>query len=294
MQARRPDVPAVWTIRDIVGWGKDFFLSKGIDEARLTIELMVCSVLSIRRIELYTDHDRPLTKDELARLRSMVQRRIQHEPLQYIIGTADFFGLAFEVNPSVLIPRPETEILVDRVLRQIAASDEPLNCLDIGTGSGIIPVSVARSAPRTQWTCMDISQGALSCCHANAVRHGVADRMMLVEGDFLDTIPAGGPWDVVTMNPPYIAESDIGELQPEVRDFEPKGALTDNADGLTFYRRFAEVSADILTPSAMAFLEIGYGQSDAVRDVLTSAGLRCEFIADLAGVPRIVVVTRQS
>ncbi|MBU3699733.1 MAG: hypothetical protein FGM33_06950 [Candidatus Kapabacteria bacterium] len=125
------------------------------------------------------------------------------------------------------------------------------------------------------------------------MRHGVADRLMLVEGDFLDTIPAGGPWDIVTMNPPYIDQSEINELQPEVRDFEPIDALTDKADGLTFYRRFAEVSADILTPSAMAFLEIGFGQSEAVRTILTSAGLRCEFIADLAGVPRVSLVHRQ-
>ncbi len=223
----------------------------------------------------------------------MVQRRIQHEPLQYIIGTADFFGLAFEVNPSVLIPRPETEILVDRVLRQIAASDEPLNCLDIGTGSGIIPVSVARSAPRTQWTCMDISQGALSCCHANAVRHDVADRLMLVEGDFLDTIPAGGPWDVVTMNPPYIDQSEINELQPEVRDFEPIEALTDKADGLSFYRRFAEVAHEILAPSGTAFLEIGHGQVEKIIDIFTSHRLTCEVVDDLAGIARLVIVRRK-
>ena len=293
MHARRPDVPAVWTIRDIVTWGKEFFTSKGIDEARLTIELMVCAVLRIRRLELYTDHDRPLTKAELTRLREMVQRRVKHEPLQYIIGAADFFGLSFTVSPAVLIPRPETEILVDRVLRFVTDLKVPLRCLDVGTGSGIIPITVAKNATLTSWTCMDVSDGALTCAHENAVTHGVEDRMMLVNGDFLDTVPAGGPWDIITMNPPYIAEADIAELQPEVRDFEPKGALTDHADGLTFYRRFAEVAHEILAPSGTACLEIGHGQVEKIIDILTSHRLTCEVVDDLAGIARLVIVRRK-
>lgn len=292
MQARRPEVPAVWTVRDLVNWGREFFTSKGIDEARLTIELMVCSVLSIRRIELYTDHDRPLTKDELAKLREMVQRRVKHEPLQYIIGTADFFGLAFEVNRSVLIPRPETEILVDAVLRHIAAVGGSLTCIDVGTGSGIIPITVAKNAPLTTWTCMDISESALACAHANAVRHEVADRLMLVQGDFLDTIPVGGPWDVITMNPPYIDKNEVPSLDPEVRDYEPEQALTDNADGLTFYRRLAELIPDILAPNGRAFLEIGYGQSDAVCSIFRLAGCAIEVKTDLSGIARTVIIFR--
>ncbi|MBU3678445.1 MAG: peptide chain release factor N(5)-glutamine methyltransferase [Candidatus Kapabacteria bacterium] len=292
MQARRPEVPAVWTVRDLVNWGKEFFTSKGIDEARLTIELMVCSVLSIRRIELYTDHDRPLTKEELARLRAMVQRRVKHEPLQYIIGTADFYGRSFEVNPSVLIPRPETEILVDLVLRHARSSARPMYCLDIGTGSGIIPVTVAAEIPETTWTCMDISEPALSCAHSNALRHGVGDRLMFVDGSFLELLPAGAPWDIITMNPPYIAESDIAELQPEVRDYEPEQALTDHADGLTFYRRFADVLGDALAPDGRGFLEIGHGQARDVVSILESAGARCEVRADLAGIERTVIVSR--
>jgi release factor glutamine methyltransferase len=293
MHARRPDVPAVWTTRDIVTWGKEFFTSKGIDEARLTIELMVCSVLSIRRIELYTDHDRPLTKAELASLREMVQRRVKHEPLQYIIGAADFFGLSFTVNPAVLIPRPETEILVDRVLRFVNDVALPMSCLDVGTGSGIIPITVAKNASQTSWTCMDVSDGALACAHANAIKHGVADRLVLVHGDFLDIVPAGGPWQVITMNPPYIAECDVAELQPEVRDFEPKEALTDNADGLSFYRRFAEVAHEILAPSGTAFLEIGHGQVEKIIDIFTSHRLTCEVVDDLAGIARLVIVRRK-
>lgn len=292
MQARRPEVPAVWTVRDIVNWGKEFFTSKGIDEARLTIELMVCSVLSIRRIELYTDHDRPLSKDELARLREMVQRRVKHEPLQYIIGTADFFGLTFEVNRAVLIPRPETEILVDLVLRHAAAAGESLACIDIGTGSGIIPITVAKNSPMTTWTCMDVSESALSCAHANAVRHEVADRLMLVDGDFLTTIPAGGPWDVITMNPPYIDKNDIAGLDPEVRDYEPEQALTDHSDGLTFYRRLAELIPEILAPRGRAFLEIGYGQAEAVSSIFRLAGCAVEIKTDLAGIARTVIISR--
>lgn len=293
MQARRPDLPAVWTVREIVQWGREYFASKQIDEARLTIELMVCSVLSIRRIELYTDHDRPLTKDELAQLRQMVQRRIRHEPLQYILGTADFFGLPFEVNPAVLIPRPETEILVDRLMRDLRAGSGPYRCLDIGTGSGIIPVTVTSHAPDTQWTCMDISESALACAHANAIRHGVADRLMFVHGDFLGTLPAGGPWDIVTMNPPYIGLTDMSGLEPEVREFEPRQALTDAADGLTFYRRFAELMDDILVPSGRGYLEIGHGQTEDVRQILEPASASIEVHQDLGRIPRVFTITRR-
>lgn len=292
MQARRPEVPAVWTVRDLVNWGKEYFTSKGIDEARLTIELMVCSVLSIRRLELYTDHDRPLTKDELAKLRDMVQRRIKHEPLQYIIGTADFFGLTFAVNRAVLIPRPETEILVDLVLRYTAEVGESPTCLDIGTGSGIIPITVSKNSSKTSWTCIDISQPALSCAHANAVRHGVADRVVLVDGDFLDTIPAGGPWDIITMNPPYIDKNDIAGLDPEVRDYEPEQALTDHADGLTFFRRLAELIPEILAPRGRAFLEIGYGQAESVCSIFRLAGCDVEVKTDLSGIARTVIIFR--
>jgi release factor glutamine methyltransferase len=292
MQAR-PDLPAVWTVRDIVLWGREYFASKQIDEARRTIELMVCAVLSIRRLELYTDHERPLSKDELAQLRLMVQRRIKHEPLQYILGTADFFGLTFDVNPAVLIPRPETEILVDRLLRDVRADPGPKRCLDIGTGSGIIPVTVAVNAPTTQWTCMDISESALTCAHANADRHGVADRLMLVEGDFLDTIPAGGPWDVVTMNPPYIRLTDMSELEPEVGDYEPRQALTDSADGLTFYRRISELIGDLLAPSGRAYLEIGHGQADDVRQILEPVSASIDVYQDLGRIPRVFTIMRR-
>jgi release factor glutamine methyltransferase len=292
MPARRPEIPAVWTIRDIIAWGKDYFASKAIDEARLTIELMVCNVLSIRRIELYTDHDRPLTKDELARLKEMVQRRIRHEPLQYILGTTDFFGLAFEVSPSVLIPRPETEILVDHALRHIRLQNGSLRCLDIGTGSGIIPVTIAVNAESTQWTAMDVSSAALVCAHRNAHRHGVADRIVFVEGDVLEIIPAGGPWDLVTMNPPYIADADVAELDPEVRNHEPRMALTDNDDGLSFYRRLATVFDEIVSGGGLAILEIGYGQATAVRALFESAGLTITVIRDLADIERVVSVRR--
>jgi release factor glutamine methyltransferase len=223
----------------------------------------------------------------------MVQRRIKHEPLQYILGTADFFGLTFDVNPAVLIPRPETEILVDRLLRDVRADPGPKRCLDIGTGSGIIPVTVAVNAPTTQWTCMDISESALTCAHANAVRHGVADRLMLVEGDFLDTIPAGGPWDVVTMNPPYIRLTDMSELEPEVGDYEPRQALTDSADGLTFYRRISELIGDLLAPSGRAYLEIGHGQADDVRQILEPVSASIDVYQDLGRIPRVFTIMRR-
>ncbi|MBU3742137.1 MAG: peptide chain release factor N(5)-glutamine methyltransferase [Candidatus Kapabacteria bacterium] len=283
-----PVIDRVWTILDLIRWGAEYFRDKEIDSPRLTIELMICHVLDIQRVQLYTDFERPLTREELANLRAMVLRRKDHEPLQYILGQADFYGRPFIVTPDVLIPRPETELLVDRVIRG-AKGQGSIRCLDIGTGSGCIPVTAAIHLPESHWLAIDISKGALDVATRNAERHGVADRVELQQCDILKEQPAG-TFDIITMNPPYIAAADISELEPEVRDHEPHQALTDDADGLTFFRRLAVLASVMLRPGGTMFIEIGHGQSELVRSILASAAMKTEIIPDLAMVPRIAIV----
>ncbi len=288
MRRPAPKVERVWTVLDLVQWGAEYFERKGVDSPRLTIELMLCEVLQVRRLQLYTDHERPLTSNELTSLRAFVHRRAEREPLQYILGMADFYGLTFQVNPSVLIPRPETEILVERAIRHIKeVGGSVVRCLDIGTGSGCIAVSAAVHTPLSLWECIDVSADALAVAHQNAADHSVGERLSYIQMDILEDIPKG-PFDLVTMNPPYIPLIEIRELEPEVRDHEPLNALTDDLDGLTFYRRFAEIVEQLVSDKGIALIEIGHGQSTDIREVFSAKGLHSSIIDDLSGVPRVL------
>lgn len=290
MPRQVPVIDRVWTVLDLIRWGADYFREKGIDSPRLTIELLLCHVLQLRRVQLYTDFERPLGKDELATLRSMVIRRVEHEPLQYIVGTADFYGRAFIVTPDVLIPRPETELLVDRVVRH-GKDRGTLRCLDIGTGSGCIPTTCAIQLPASQWLATDVSTAALEVARRNAEHFGVQARVTFLRHDVLEqTLP--GRFDIITMNPPYIAKADVATLDAEVRDYEPHGALTDDSDGLSFYRRIASILSEHLHDDGVLFMEIGFGQADDVRRLMTEGGWQVDVIDDLSSIPRIVRVRR--
>lgn len=290
MPRQVPVIDRVWTVLDLLRWGADYFREKGIDSPRLTIELLLCHVLQIKRVQLYTDFERPLSKEELATLRSMVIRRVEHEPLQYIIGTADFYGHSYIVNPSVLIPRPETELLVDRVVR-FGKGEGALQCVDVGTGSGCIPISCALQLPESQWRAIDVSAEACAVARINAELLGVSDRIRVEQHDFLKE-ELSGQYDVITMNPPYIGKDDVANLDAEVRDHEPHRALTDDNDGLTFFRRMADVVGKNLRDSGVLFMEMGYGQADPVRTIMENAGWQVDIFEDLALIPRIVRVRR--
>jgi len=291
MRPKAHDVQRVWTVLDIVRWGTEFFERRQVDSPRLTIELMLCDVLQVRRLQLYTDHQRPLSKNELAVLRNHVQRRANHEPLQYILGKAEFYGLTFEVSPSVLIPRPETEILVDRGIRWLREQGRSdMRCLDIGTGSGCIPITIATHVPDASWLGIDIVAEAVELAAKNARTYDVESlTSWLVQDVFVGT--PEGTFDLVTMNPPYIPLSDIQELEPEVKQYEPHRALTDDLNGLTFYNRFAEIASGLIAPEGVALLEIGFGQAPDVEAIMHGANLACLFILDLTGIPRIARIS---
>lgn len=293
--ATRPKLERTWTILDIIRWGTDYFRSRAIDEPRLTIELLLCHVLSVGRVRLYADFDRPLSNDELAQLRSCVQRRVHNEPLQYITGTAHFYGLEFEVTPDVLIPRPETEILVDLVRQWIQQHPESTTAIDLGTGSGCIPIAVAHHHPNVTWTGIDVSAAALDVAHRNADRAAVSGSIQWVCSDILrDPLPAA---HIITMNPPYIPSHEVPDLPLHIRGYEPHHALTDDADGLTFYRRLAEIlnggphGPDTIVHPHFIVVEVGWQGAQPAADLLSSFGTVAVH-RDLQGVDRFVTVER--
>lgn len=288
MRRTQPAIDRVWTVLDVIDWGKEYFTRKDVDSPRLTIELMICHVLGIGRIKLYTDHERPLSPTELAQLRSMIERRVRQEPLQYILGEAPFYGCMFEVTADVLIPRPETELLVERIVRH-GKGQNGLRGLDIGTGSGCIAIAAAVHLPQSTWLALDVSPAAADLARRNAERNGVADRVKVEVMDILRELP-DEKFDVLAMNPPYIPSADVPELEAVVRDYEPHIALTDDADGLTFYRRLATVATDVLAEGGVMFWEIGFGQKDTIIDIAMANRLTIEIVDDLSGIPRIAIV----
>ncbi len=288
------------TIQSLLRKSVAFFEEKGVDEAKRTAELLLAHALGAKRIDLYVRFEQPLREDELERFRTSVRRRLAGEPVQYILGQTEFYGLPFHVSPGVLIPRPETEHLVEAAvdfLRPVAARMLPEGraprVLDIGTGSGCIAIAVARHVPGARIVAVDVSAAALEVARANASLNAVDEAIEFIEGDVLADERAvfRGPYDLVLSNPPYIAAAEMSALQREVRDHEPHTALTDNGDGLTFYRRIALLLRAMCAGGGGCFLEIGYGQHDAVRDIFVAAGFPPpSFISDYASIPRVAVI----
>jgi release factor glutamine methyltransferase len=281
------------TVLSLLKVSTAFFEEKGIDEAKRSAEHLLAHALGQKRLQLYLRFDQPVAEDELARFRELVRRRLRNEPVQYIVGTTEFYGLEFAVSPAVLIPRPETEHLVEAVIdrqRAVSASGEA-SILDIGTGSGIIAITLAAQLQNARVTAIDVSEAAIDIARANAARNKVDDRVSLVKQDILamELNGIGGPFDVVVSNPPYIAQAEIETLQPEVRAFEPMDALTDGGDGLSFYRRIAELLPRLLSPGGLLAVEIGFGQSPAVIEIFSSALRDIEVVKDYSGIERVIL-----
>lgn len=280
----------ILTTLDIIRRTTEYLKQHHIDSPRLTIELMLCEVLKCRRVGLYLHYDKPLESAELESLRAMIRRRVCREPLQYILGTAEFFGLRFKVLPDVLIPRPETEILVEQAKKYIENIDKSSpNILDIGTGSGCIAISLAANFPMSRITAVDISGSALTIAADNARLNGTAN-VRFAQADILEPTSriSAEKYDVIVSNPPYIQANDVHDLEPEVGHYEPLIALTDKADGLTFYHRFANIFHSLLSDGGRFFVEIGYGQADTVCKIFLSAGYEITVSSDYAGIPRII------
>lgn len=276
----------------MLAWMTQDFTALGVGTPRLDAELLLCSVLGYDRVKLYMEMPRPLSRDELDAVRRLVQRRRKREPVAYILGAREFYRHSFEVTSAVLIPRPETELVVDRALAVLPKGEgaEASHVLDLCTGSGAIAISLAAERPLIAVDATDISEAALAVAERNAQKNGVAERVKLWHGDLFAPLPRERRYAVITANPPYIADADYKTLAPEIVQHEPQLALVAGADGLDVLRRIAREAADWLAPGGLIALELGAGQAPAVMELLRATG-RFENVAahrDLAGIERVV------
>ncbi|MFC2133741.1 peptide chain release factor N(5)-glutamine methyltransferase [Bacteroidota bacterium] len=251
----------------------DYLNKKGIESPRINAELLLADILNCSRLNLYLMFDRPLSEDQKTEYREMIARRGKFEPLQYILGYVEFYGLKFNVNPSVLIPRQETEILIETIIEEY--NDLPdLKIFDIGTGSGNIPVCLAKNLQEVKITAVDISTDALAVAKENASLHDVNNNITFLEGDILNgnCCEDIGQFDLIVSNPPYVGEDQYKEVQKEILENEPAVAVTDYADGYKFYNTICESAPQFLKKNGKIFFEMGIGQSESVKSIMEKNG----------------------
>lgn len=277
-----------WNVMKLLQTSAQYLADKGSQSPRLDAELLLGRVLACPRIKLYTEWDKPVTGPERAALRDLVRRRAAGEPVAYILGEKEFYGRPFKVDARVLVPRPETELIVDLARRRFA-KDTAWRIADFGVGSGALALTLALEFPAAQVTATDVSAGALAVAKENAERLGVTN-VRFVEGSWTAPV-AGATFDWVVSNPPYIAEGDP-EVEPGVRKFEPAGALFAGASGFEAIDALAAGIPALLAPGGVWLCEFGSGQKDALAARLAAAGWKAEFENDLAGLPRLFIASR--
>lgn len=277
----------MWTIQRIILWTTEYFKRHGIEEARLDAELLLGYVLGKPRIYLYTNFDQMLNPDELVRYRTLIQRRTAGYCTAVLVGEKEFMGLPFRVNEHVLVPRPDTEAWLEKIIQEYRHLPD-ISLLDLGTGSGALAVSFLYYCREARAEAVDISEEALAVARANAERAGVADRLTFRQGDFLHAVAEEERFDIIVSNPPYIPSGDIAGLAPEVRR-EPRIALDGGDDGLRFYRALEEGAARHLKPGGLLAAEVGIGQAEEVGRILAAGGFTdIRHISDYGGVDRAV------
>ena len=284
------------TLGEVIAEARRLLEQAGTDSAAEEAFWRVEHVLRLPAHHVVADRDRLLSHAELLAARGLIGRRVGREPLQYILGTQEFCGLEFYVNPAVLIPRPETELLVEYVTQRIPA-ERPATIVDVCTGSGCIAVAIARLRPRAWVIATDISPPSLDVARQNATRHAVCERITWLEGDLLEPLAEKemeGRVDVIVSNPPYIAEADWARLQPEVGLFEPRGALVAGPQGTELHERLLQEAGRYLSPGGALIMEIGAGQARAMRRIVGQIpGYRFHrLVYDAAGLERVVIVER--
>jgi release factor glutamine methyltransferase len=288
----------VWTVGRLLTWTTEWLAGRGSDSPRLDAEVLLAFVRGCPRIALYTAFDVAVNEEERARFRSLVKRRGEGEPVAYLVGSREFFSLSFAVNPAVLVPRPETEQVVIRVLDLCQAAGpagQRPRIIDVGTGSGAIAVTLAKRLPQAEFVATDISPEALAVARDNAKRHGVEDRIAFVECDLLADPQAAGPWDLVVSNPPYVREDEFEALPRDVRLHEPRRALVSGPTGVEVIGRLAAAAAETLVPGGWMVVEVGPSTAAAAEEVIAAqAALHLEpTLKDMATLPRIVQARRR-
>lgn len=277
----------IWTIKKLIQWTAGYFRNHGVEEARLDAEILLGYVLGRPRIYLYTNYDQIMNKEELARYRELIRRRAAGYCTAVLIGEKEFMGIPFRVNEHVLVPRPDTEAWLEKVIQRFRNLPD-ISMLDLGTGSGALAVSFLYYCKEARGVAVDISEKALETAKTNGERAGISDRVEFRRGDFLDALREDEQFDVILSNPPYIPSGDIDGLAEEVRR-EPRIALDGGPDGLKFYRALGEKAVRFLRPGGLLAAEVGIGQAETVRTFFENGGLTdIEIIPDYGGVDRAV------
>jgi release factor glutamine methyltransferase len=280
---------------EVLRWTAEDLQQRGSGSPRLDAEVLLAHVLEIDRVGLYLAHDRPLDAGERTRYRRSIERRRLGEPVAYITGIKEFYSLPLAVDARVLVPRPETELLVEEAIRALGLAREGGRMLDVGTGSGAIAVAILRECPALLADATDVSADALAVAEHNALRHAVGSRLRLLQGTLDEPVAAEPPYDLVVANLPYIPSAEIAGLPASVRDFEPRGALDGGPDGLVLVRRLVARAPALLAPAASMLLEVGMGQAATVAaEAAASPELEpARIVPDYAGIDRVVVLRRR-
>jgi len=288
-----------WTIQKLLNWVTEYLTNKGVEAPRFSAELLLSHVLGLKRIELYTQFDKPVAAEQLDQLRDMVKRAGQNEPVAYLTGKTEFYSLELEITRDCMIPRPETELLVQRAVEFLRARDGVQFICDLCTGSGCIAVAIAKNFSGARIIATDISDAALAVAAGNVQKHQLAERITLLCGDLFEPLirPLDvDKFDLIVCNPPYVSSAEYDNLDKNVKDYEPRLALHAGEDGLDIYRRIVEKIDQFLKPGAGLMLEIGYAQGPAVRELLeqTSAFAEIRIEKDYHDNDRIVTARKVS
>ena len=279
----------IWRLIDLINWGETYFKDKNFDNPRSEIEWLLQDLLNYKKIDLYLKFEEEIDSEKLFILKSWIKRRVSREPLQYITGKADFYGRSYFVNNKVLIPRPETEILIDAAIKNLLEKKNPF-IIDIGTGSGCIGITLAIEIKKSNVLSIDISKDALLIAKNNAENHNIKN-IKFLEIDVLKN-DINQKADLIISNPPYISKNELSTLMPEVRNHEPKISLTDNKDGFTFYERFVSLFPKILKNDGAAIIEVGReAHSIKVLEIFKKNGMKnIKVIKDLNSDNRAIII----
>lgn len=290
MQPQNSKTDRIWRLIDILNWGETYFRDKNFDNPRTEIELLLQHLIGCKKIDLYLQFEKIVKPKELITLRSWVKRRINREPIQYITRSSEFYGRKFIVDQNVLIPRPETEILIDVSVEILSKKNSP-TIIDIGTGSGCIGITLALEIPSSNIIAIDISDSALSIAKKNADMYSIRNieflRLDILNQDIIHIA------DMLISNPPYISKEEIPDLMEDVKDFEPMIALTDKSDGLDFYRKFSDIMPHVIKKNGTAILEVGRGSHpDRVKEIFSKSGYNnIDIVKDLNKDKRVFIIS---
>jgi len=279
----------IWRLIDILNWGEKYFKEKYFDNPRIEIEVLLQHIIGCKKIDLYLQFENTVTPENLIILRGLIKRRVNREPIQYIIGSSEFYGRKFFVNKDVFIPRPETEKLIDVSIDFLSKKENPI-ILDVGTGSGCIGITIALEIPFSSVISIDISNSALSIAKKNADMYGLKN-IQFINLDILSQ-DINHTADMLISNPPYISQEEIPGLMIDVKDYEPMAALTDNSDGLEFYRKFSNIIPQVIKKNGEIILEVGRGAHlERVKEIFSKAGYdNIESVRDLNKDNRVLVI----